>query len=88
MNLKWRTRASAPFVPRDLSKGPRMSSSKPLSQVLEDFIENYLLKYGYPLTDFNRARARNVLNQDSDSADASEESRTALLDLKMGIGFR
>jgi hypothetical protein len=65
-----------------------MSSSKPMSQGMEDFIENYLLKYGYPLTDFNRARARKVLTRHPDLVGSSEENRTAILDREMGIGYR
>jgi hypothetical protein len=59
-----------------------------MSQEMEDFIENYLLKHGYPLTDFNRARARNLLANHPDLVGSSDENRTALLDCKMRIGFR
>jgi len=64
----------------------------PLSNAIEDFIENYLLARGYPLTDSNRERARRILAQhpesDPDLIGSSAKERIALLDRKMGIGFR
>lgn len=59
-----------------------------MSQAMEDFIENYLLTHGYPLTDSNRERARNVLANHPDLAGLSTQDRTALLDRMMRIGFR
>jgi hypothetical protein len=63
-----------------------------MSKTLDDFIDNYLLARGYPLTDSNRERARKVLAQhpelDPDLNGQSAQERIALLDRQMRIGFR
>lgn len=59
-----------------------------MSEPMEDFIENYLLTRGFPLTDANRERARNALAYQPDLAGSSAEDRIALLDRIMWFGFR
>jgi hypothetical protein len=63
-----------------------------MSKAIEDFIENYLLTHGYPLVDANRERARKILAQHPephfDLIGSSALERIALLDRKMGIGFK
>jgi hypothetical protein len=63
-----------------------------MSKAMEDFIENYLLTRGYPLTEANRERARKVSAQhpepDPDLIGRSAQERIALLDRQMGIGYR
>jgi hypothetical protein len=60
-----------------------------MSKASENFIETYLLTHGYPLTDSNRGRAREVLAQhpqpEFDLVGSSALERIALLDRKMGI---
>ena len=60
-----------------------------MSKASEQFIETYLVTHGYPLTDFNRRRAREVLAQhpqpDFDLAGSPALECIALLDRKMGI---
>jgi hypothetical protein len=63
-----------------------------MSQAMEEFIENYLLEHGYPLTDANRESARKILAQhpepNPDLIGSSASERIALLDRQMRIGFR
>jgi len=63
-----------------------------MSQAMEDFIENYLLRRGCPLTEANRERARKILAQhpepNPDLIGWSAPERITLLDQRMGIGFR
>jgi len=60
-----------------------------MTKAMEDFIRNYLLTHGYPLTESNRERARKVLSAhpepNPDLIGSSAHERTALLDRGMGI---
>jgi len=59
-----------------------------MSKAIEDFIENYLLTRGFPMTDANRVEARTALSVHPDLVGASAEDRIALLDRKMWFGYR
>jgi len=57
-----------------------------MSRAIENFIENYLLTRGYPLTDTKREQARDALAQHPDLEGSSPEERIALLDRRMWFG--
>ena len=88
----WDRRSSTYVMNRPGSGDACMPSSQHISQALEDFIENYLLRRGYPLTEANRERARKILAQhpepNPDLIGWSAPERITLLDQRMGIGFR
>ena len=69
-----------------------LQSAQLMSKAMEDFIETYLLTKGYPLSDANRERAREILGQhpepNPDLIGSSAHERIVLLDRKMRIGFR
>jgi hypothetical protein len=58
-----------------------------MTQAIEEFIENYLLTRGYPLTDANRECARKILGQhpepNPDLIGSSAQERIAMLDRNM-----
>jgi hypothetical protein len=88
----WNRRSSTRLVDLPGSGDACTPSSQRMSRAMEDFIENYLLRRGYPLTEGNRERARKILalhpEPNPDLIGWSEPERTTLLDRRMGIGFR
>jgi hypothetical protein len=59
-----------------------------MSQAISDFIEHYLLKHGYPLSEMDRARARKALARHFELLGLTEAERTPQFDRKMGIDIR
>ena len=88
----WDRRTSTYVTAHPASGDACMPGAERMTRAIEEFIENYLLRRGYPLTEANRARARKVLAQhpepNPDLIGWSAMERIALLDREMGIGFR
>jgi len=85
-------RSSTNVMDLPISSDTSILSAERMSKAMEEFIENYLLRRGYPLTEANRERARRILAQhpepNPDLIGWSAPERIALLDRMMGIGFR
>jgi hypothetical protein len=89
---EWDRRSSSYVMDRPGSGDACMPGLQRMSQAMEIFIESYLLRRGYPVTEANRERARTILAQhpepNPDLVGWSEPERIALLDRGMRIGFR